>query len=282
MEVKQRGSALGHRIILFIYKLMGYSFVAFLLNFVALYYVVFTQSIRDNLRSYYKHQGIELTNIVYFKHIKSFAFSIFDRFISRIHPDSLEFKRYNIEIISLLQDGGIILQSHVGSWASALHVLGKKFPPMNIVMRESTKEDINRVEESTELKNKTIVKFIDLNKGGLVANIQIANALINKELVAMMADRVVDKNQVVNVEFFGSKVGINRNPFEIASKVKKPVVAIFVINTQIKKYDLSLHQIDLDTVDKMAQSYACILESIMRKHPNQWYNFYDFFKEAVV
>ena len=282
MEVKQRGNALGHKIILFLYKFFGYSFVAFILNFVALYYVLFTPSIKKNLRSYYKHQGIAFSNRVYFKHIKSFALSIFDRFVSRIRPDDLEFERYNTEVIPLLQEGGVILQSHTGSWASALHILGKKFPPMNIVMRESTKEDINKVEENTQRKNEELVKFIDLNKGGIAANIQIANALMNKELVGMMADRVADPKQVVKVEFFGSLVEINKSPFTIAKKVKKPVVAIFVLSTAVKKYDLSLHLIEAGSIEEMAQSYASILESIMRKHPNQWYNFYDFFKEAEV
>lgn len=282
MEVKQRGNALGHKIILFLYKVMGYSFVAFILNFVALYYVLFTPSIKKNLQSYYDHQGIVFTNRVYFRHIKSFALSVFDRFVSRIKPDDLEYVRYNTEVIPLLQDGGVILQSHTGSWASALHSLGKKFPPLNIVMRESTKEGINEVEESNDRKNEELVKFIDLNQGGIAANIQIANALMNKELVAMMADRVVDKRQIVNVDFFGSRVQINKSPFEIAKKVKKPLVAIFVLNTAIKKYDLSLHLIEPASVEEMAQSYALVLESIIRKYPSQWYNFHDFFKEAVV
>ena len=53
MEVKQRGNALGHKIILTVYKILGYKFVAFILNFVSIYYVLFSQSTKKSLQSYY-------------------------------------------------------------------------------------------------------------------------------------------------------------------------------------------------------------------------------------
>ncbi len=280
MEIKQRGNALGHKVLLFIYRIFGYGFVAFILNFVALYYVFFTPSIRKSLQSYYKHQGIKLTNRVYFENIKAFSLSIFDRFVSRINPQDLSYTRYHTEVIDQLQDGGVILLSHVGSWASASNALGKKFPTMNIVMRENTQENINKVEESNKRANEDIVKIIDLNRGAIAANIQIANALMNKELVALMADRVVDARQVVTVDFFNSKVQINKNPFDIASRLKKPLVAIFVMNTGVKKYELSLNRINESSIEDMAQQYAALLEKTITKYPNQWYNYYDFFKET--
>jgi len=272
MEIKQRGNALGHNIILFMYKVLGYRFVAFFLNFVALYYVLFTPNVKRSLKSYYQHQGIELTNKTYFNHIKIFALSIFDRFVSRIKQDELSFERFNVEVIDELQDGGVVLLSHVGSWATATNILVNKFPMMNIVMRENTKEDINKVEESSKRANAELIKIIDLNKGAIAANIQIANALMAKELVALMADRVVDVKQSIEVEFFGSLVKINKNPFDIALRLKKPLAAIFVMNAELKKYNISLHIINEDTIQKMAQNYATLLEETMKKYPNQWYN----------
>jgi len=280
LEIKQRGTALGHNIILFMYKTLGYTFVAFILNFVALYYVLFTPKVKKSLKSYYQHQGLEFTNKTYFEHIKNFALSIFDRFVSRIKQDEFLFERFNVEVIDELQDGGVVLLSHVGSWATASNILVNKFPIMNIVMRESTKEDINKVEENSKRFNSELIKIIDLNKGAIAANIQIANALMDKELVALMADRVVDVKQSVEVEFFGSLVKINKNPFDIALRLKKPLATIFVMSTGLKKYNISLHIIDEDSIQNMAQSYATLLEKTMVKYPTQWYNFYDFFQES--
>ena len=278
MEIKQRGSALGHNIILFMYKTLGYDVVAFSLNFVALYYVLFTPSVKRSLKSYYEHQGIKLTNKVYFRHIKMFALSVFDRFASKIKADSCSTELVDERAIEALQDGGVMLSSHVGSWAAASNILLNKLPQMNVVMRENTKQDIKKVEVNTSQYQEEIIKIIDLSKGAIAANIQIANALMNKELVALMADRVVDKRQVVEVELFGSKVKINKNPFDIATRLKKPIVAMFIMNVSKKRYTLGLHLIEEKTIEEMAQAYANLLEANMKKYPSQWYNFYDFFK----
>lgn len=283
MEIKQRGTATGHKIILFIYNLLGYRAVGFLLNFVALYYFFFTPSVRRDMKSYYDAMELELTHAAYFKHLKMFAFSIFDRFVSRIKPQDLTFCIHNSEVVKLLNDkGGIILLSHVGSWASAAHTLKGELPCMNIVMRENSHESIKNIEQKNKRENEDNVNIIDLSQGAIASNIQIANALMKNELVALMADRFVDEKKRVKVNFLGKDIYINKSPFEIAAKVKKPLVSIFVTNYLIQKYELKLELIPPASIQEMAQSYTNILQNIIKKHPNQWYNMYDFFKEAKV
>jgi len=279
MEIKQRGTAFGYKIVLWIYRLVGYKFVSFILNFVALYYVLFTPLVKKSMQSYYNHQGIKLTSLTYFKHIKMFSLSIFDRFVSRINPEKLKFDIHNLDAIKTLDEGGIVLLSHVGSWATAANCLEDGILSMHIVMRESTQETINKVEKSNNRYNEKSVKIIDLNKGNIAANIQIANALMNKEVIAMMADRVQDKTQVVEVELLGATVNINKTPFDIAKRLKKPMLAMFVLSKGEKEYDLHFEAISLESIKNMAQKYANILEDILKKNPLQWYNFFDFFKD---
>ncbi|MDA3909695.1 MAG: lysophospholipid acyltransferase family protein [Sulfurimonas sp.] len=284
MGVKQYGNALGHKVILTIYKLLGYRFVSFILNFVALYYVLFTPSVKQSLESYYKHLGKELSYKAYFKHIKLFSLSIFDRFISRNKADELSFERENREAFLALQEGGIVLLSHIGGWATAGHSMKADIPPMNIVMHESTKGEISEFEKSKQRQNETNVKIIDLNQGAIAANIQIANALMNKEVVAMMADRVTDPRKVVLVDFLGSKVEINKNPFDIAHRFNKPLVATFVVLTKEKHYKLIFENISINekSLEEIAQEYMNILTKIIKIYPNQWYNFYDFFNPRTI
>ncbi len=284
MAVKQYGSGFGHKTILFFYNLLGYKFVSFILNFVVFYYVLFTPSVKKSLQSYYDHLGLELTYRVYFKHIKLFALSIFDRFVSRMKPDELSFERENREAFLSLQEGGIVLLSHIGGWATAAHSMKADIPPMNVVMHEVTRGTINKVENSTQRHNETKVKIIDLNQGAIAANIQIANALMNKEVIAMMADRITDPKKVVDVEFLGSKVQINKNPFDIAYRFKKMIVVAFVILLEEKHYKLVFENIIVDekSLENLAQEYMDILSKIIRKYPNQWYNFYDFFNPRKI
>jgi predicted LPLAT superfamily acyltransferase len=278
VEIKQRGNAFGYKVLLFLYQIFGYKFVVFILNFVALYYLFFTPSVKKSMQSYYKHLKIEFNSRAYFKHIRKFAVSIFDRFVSRIHPEDLSFDIQNLKALDAFKNGGLLLLSHVGSWATAANCLKDDIPTMHIVIRENTQENIAQVEHSNQRYNVNSVKVIDLNEGNIAANIQIANALMNKEVVAMMADRVFDETQAVEIDFFGSKVKINKTPFDIAKRLNKPLVAIFVMNKEIKKYDLIFENIEPDSIENMAQEYGTILESKLKLHPDQWYNFYDFFE----
>lgn len=278
MEIKQRGNAFGYKLLLTTYSIFGYRVVAFILNFVALYYFFFAPSVKKNIQNYYNQQDLDFNNLIYYKHIKKFALAIFDRFVSRIKPDDLLFHTHNEKLIEELDEGGVVLLSHVGSWASAAHCLKDQLPPMNIVMRENTQENIQKVEQDNKRDNETNVKIIDINNGTIATNIQIANALISQELVALMVDRAVDARQTIEVDFFKSKVKINRTPFEIAIRMKKPLLSIFVMNTNVKEYNLYLNMIKTSSIDVMAQEYMGLLENMLREYPSQWYNFYDFFE----
>jgi len=281
MAVVQKDNAFGYKLLVLVYKVLGYRVVSFVLNFIALYYLIFARSVKKDLKSYYEHQNIELSNYAYFKHIKVFATSILDRFVSRINPESFKYRGFNQDALKVFKDGGgIVLLSHVGGWASSTHNLQTEdIPPMNVVMQDNTKESMQEVEENTKIDDKKNVNIIDLNQGAFASNIQIANVLMNGELVAMMADRVADEKRSIEVEFFGSKVRINKDPFDIAKRMSKPMVVVHTINQGDRKYDAYYFEIETKnrTIAEMAQAYMDILEDTLKKYPQQWFNFYDYF-----
>jgi len=282
MAVAQKDNAFGYKLLLFIYNILGYKVVLFILNFIALYYSVFERGIKKKLESYYKHQNIELTNYMYFKHIKTFAHSLLDRFVSRINPEDFKYNGVHEELLQIFnKTGGIVLLSHVGGWASSTYNLQTQdIPQMNVVMQDSTKQSMQEVEENTKKNDKKNVNIIDLNQGAFASNIQIANVLMNNEIVAMMADRVADKKRSIEVTFFGSVVKINRDPFDIAKRMSKPMVVVHTINRGEKRYDALYFNISTKdkTIEETAQLYIEILEDTLKRYPQQWYNFYDFFK----
>ena len=285
MEIKQYGNTTGTKIILLFYKILGYKIPAFIVNFIALYYTITTTSVKKVLQSYYSHLGIKLDLKQYFKHIRFFSFSIFDRFISRTNPYEIKIDKVNSKDFYKLSNGGIILLSHFGGWAIAANAFkDDKLPTVNIVMKESTKENLKKVEKKEVRNNEKHVHIIDLKKGGLVSNIKIANALMDNEIVAFMADRVIDPLKTVAVNFLNEKVNFNKTPFDIAIKTKKPIMAIFIVNIGLQHYKLTVININPKnkTTKSLAQSYANILEKLIKKYPEQWYNFYDFFKQQGV
>ena len=281
MEVVKKDNSLGYSTLLYIYKILGYKSVSFILNFIALYYVIFAKNIKKDMQSYYEAQNIKPTNKVFFKHIKTFSISLLDRFVSRINPEEFTYNGINQDRLDILKDaGGIVLLSHLGGWASSTHNLSTKdIPPMNIVMQDNTNDNMQEVEADAKDNTKKNVKIIDVNQGAFATNIQIANVLMQGEIVAMMADRIADKKRSVEVTFFNKKVKINKDPFDIAKRMNKPIIIVHTINNGNKKYEAHYYRLDTKdkTIEENAQEYMNILETILNKYPYQWYNFYDFF-----
>jgi predicted LPLAT superfamily acyltransferase len=281
MEIAKKDNSFGYSLLLFIYKVLGYKTVSFILNFVALYYVVFARKTKKDLESFYNAQNIELTNAVFFKHIKAFAISLLDRFVSRIDPEGFTYNGINQDNLDIFKEaGGLVLLSHFGGWASSTHNLStKNIPRMNAVMEDPANEKMKQVEENAKDDNKKNVKIIDVNQGSLSTNIQIANALMQGEIVAMMADRVVDPKRVVQVKLFEKDIFINKDPFDIAKRLNKPIVIVHTINNGSKNYDAYYFKLSIEnkSIDELAQEYTDILEDIVKQYPHQWYNFYDYF-----
>jgi len=281
MDIAKKDNSLGYSLLLFIYKVLGYKAVSFILNFVALYYVLFARKVKVDLESFYNAQNIKLTNKIFFKHIKSFATSLLDRFVSRINPEDFTYNGVNQEYLDTFKEsGGIVLLSHFGGWASSTHNLStKNIPPMNVVMQDNTNKSMQEVEADVKDENKQNVKIIDVNQGAFATNIQIANVLMQGEIVAMMADRVADEKRKIKVKFFSKDVYINKDPFDIAKRMNKPMIVVHTINKGSREYEARYYKIDSEnnTLEENAQNYMDILEDVVKEYPYQWYNFYDYF-----
>ncbi len=204
-----------------------------------------------------------------------------DRFISKTDPQSYTFEYDNISIpTEILNNGTILLYSHFGGWAASsnsAHVTNK----LNIVMQEILLKDIKKIEDSLEVQNN--INIIDLNQGMISVSVQIANALMNDEIVAIMADRASNKKSEISIPFFNKDANFNKNPFQIAYKTNKPILVYFIVLTGIQKYKVEYLVINLDKTKTEAEAIETALkkyikeyENIIKKYPNQWFNFYNF------
>jgi len=251
---------------------------------VTFFYFLFATNVRSALKSYYQHLDIELTNKIYYEHLRIFAICMVDRFISKVDIDSYHFKFDDEETpTKILNDGSILLFSHFGGWAASVNSANVK-NKINIVMQETMMSGIKDIENSIETTTNTHI--IDLSSGTLSVSIQIANALINNEVVAIMGDRSANEKANKEIEFLGQNANFNKNPFQIAYKTNKPILVYFIILTEIQKYKIEWLRIDMDkeikeddAVLKAMKTYTKKYEEIIKIYPNQWLNFYDFWEK---
>lgn len=282
---KQRGSAWSIKLVFNFYKLFGYNFIYYLMYPVSFFYFLFASNVRQALKIYYKQINIPFNNYLYFTHLRIFANCMVDRFISKYSPESYVFDYTNKkELNNILNEGVILISTHHGGWASAANCIPIE-NTVNIVMQEVLISGIKNIENSIKKENLK-VNIIDLNEGGISCSIKIANALMDNQIVAMMGDRANDIKYHKELKFFKKKASFNKNPFQIAYKLKKSILVFFVAYESKQRYKIKHLKIELDysvkedlAVDTAMKEYVNILEEILKEYPNQWFNFYNFWGE---
>jgi len=281
MQTKQRGSGWSIALVFNLYRIFGYQFIYYLMYPVTFFYFIFADNVKKSLKVYYQHLGYEFNNRVYYEHLRMFAITMVDRFITKASPESYEFiyddKKRPIEIF---QNATILILSHFGGWAASSNS-SRTDNTINIVMKEALKGDIKKIEDSLGYKSNT--KVIDISQGPIAVSIAIANALMNDEVVAIMGDRASNENAKSALKFLGEDAYFNKNPFEIAYKMRKPIMIYFVIWIGMQKYRVEYIEIIIDyekeanmAIIEAMQIYVSKYEKLVRKYPNQWLNFYDF------
>ena len=251
---------------------------------VSLFYALISTNVKVALDDYYSRLGIKMSFYRYFEHSRIFAITMVDRFITKADPKAYKFVYDNPDRpLEIFSNATILLLSHFGGWAASSNS-SRSTNVMNIVMQEAMKDTIKSIEE--ELGYKSTQKVIDLNRGPMAVSIAIANALMQNEVVAIMGDRASNPNATIAIEFLGEEALFNKNPFQIAYKMKKPLVAYFVILTGIQEYKIEFIEIDVDydkkadeAIREVVEIYVRKYESLVREYPSQWLNFYDFWKK---
>lgn len=180
-------------------------------------------------------------------------------------------------------EGVVMIGAHVGNWeigAPFFEDYGKK---MNIVMYDAEYQKIKElIEKNTNGKN---YKVIPVNEDSLAHVFKIKDALDRQEYVCFQGDRYTEGSQVLRMEFMGKDADFPAGPYLLASRLEVPVVFYFAIREKGMQY--KFHFIVAEPVVRNRQlkperallrQYIRALEPIVKQYPEQWFNYYDFWK----
>lgn len=284
MSTKQRGSGWSIKLVFTFYKLFGYTFIYYLMYPVTFFYFLVAKNVKEALKDYYQHIHHPFNHWIYFEHLRHFAITMCDRFVSKVDPEAYTFEiEDEAYLMAHLNSGGLLLLSHFGGWATAANCFSEL--KIHIVMQEALLASIKSIEESLGTKNHAL-SIIDTAKGGVHVTMKIASALLANEIVAMMADRATDEKHKSPVTFFGQPANFNKNPFSIAYKTEKPLMGIAFIYLKPQCYRIEFIDIPLDKtapeeqeIQSAMQTYADFFASVVQRAPQQWFNLYPFWKE---
>ena len=115
--------------------------------------------------------------------------------------------------------------------------------------------------------------------------------LLNDPLVRVDMDFNHDVNYLgwfhLEEALLNGKADFPQGSFALAATFDVPIIAVFVMKKSVSKYHVYVRPLSVDSskplnkrekISGLAQSFATELENIVRKHPEQWFNFYEFWK----
>jgi predicted LPLAT superfamily acyltransferase len=284
-EGRTKAKPIGYRIFGFFVQKFGVLPAYFVLLFVAFYYYLFShQSSRAILRFYRQRLHIPQLKALrmLFTNYYYFGQTLIDKFavMAGLSP-KFAFEHDGVEHLQhmvSLGKGGLLMSAHVGNYEISGQLLNRLQVPVNVVMYDGEDEGIKRYLESSTKKGFNVI-FV---KKDLSHIFQITAALAANEIVCIHADRYLPGNKTVTTDFFGAPALFPEGPFLLALRLHVPVLYVYGFKEGAMKYHLystpikNFERANGDSVQTIAQDYTRSLEEMVKKYPEQWFNYYDF------
>jgi predicted LPLAT superfamily acyltransferase len=287
---KSKGTPFGYRIFVSILKTFGVLPAYLLLRFVVLYYFLFSYQSSKHI-FYYFHKKLRLNWLVslgmLYKNYYRLGQTIIDKVVIMSGIDNKFTYHFegeeNLRKITALQKGGLLLSAHLGNWEIAGYLLKRLDTRINIVMFDGEHQQIKKyLEQVTGKRNMNIIVI----KEDLSHIYAISDALKNNELVCMHADRFLEGNKTVTHNFLGEAAKFPAGPFVLATTFKVPVSFVFAFKETNTHYHLYASDIKDDgnlpkeeVMKQMLNNFVSEMEAKAKQYPEQWFNYYNFWKE---
>lgn len=235
------------------------------------------------MRKRMKYSRIKSFWMTYINHCR-FAEIIIDRFYiysgGRFNfdiPESDLYKKHAEDAA-----GFVILSAHVGNYEIAGYELVAERKKFNALVYANEAQVVMNNRQRLFTGNNLNMILVRDDMSHLF---EINNALACGESVSIPADRVFGSPRTVSVSFMGRKSELPLGPFAIAAQRELSVLSIHVIKTGVYHYAVSIRELSQgegsikQRAAHIAKEYAAHLEAVVREHPEQWFNYFDFFNE---
>ncbi len=183
------------------------------------------------------------------------------------------------------EKGFIIASSHVGNFELSGYLLKQDKKRINaLVFGGETKEVMENRMKALNMNNISVIPVAN-DMSHIFA---INEALSAGQIVSMPCDRNFGSPKSIECNFLNGKADFPVGAFSLAAHFKVPVLTIFVMKETASKYHIYVKPLmEGDTTEykkqekanRLTQAFAKELENIVEKYPEQWFNFYNFWKE---
>lgn len=286
------GGPFAIRLIRFIGLHMGRGIARLVLYPVTAYFFLRRREQVRCMRDFYRRvQGFPGTSWQVLRQIHLLSCTILDRvfllarglgpFDIEIHGEPMLFEQL------ARQRGLMLLGSHYGSFealrALSLQNAGVR---LRVVLDKQQTPALTRLLE--ELAPEVGRDAIDISQGVVPAMLAMADAVQDGHMIALLADRARAGEATCMVPFLGEPAPFPSGPWQVAASIGAPVVVCFGTYLGGNRYRLDFElfeeQVRLPrqqreaALQTLVARYAARLEDYVRRHPDNWFNFYDFWQ----
>lgn len=291
-DMRETGSRLGTRLTLFLVRIAPYGAVRALVAVISFYYTLFARQARRAVADFQRTALGTTSFSSAYRTIFRFAESILDRACAMSGRASLFHLEAENEAGSLALhahgQGVLVLGAHLGSleMARAFHAArGVRFSMLIYSARSSM-----LYQEFRRLAPDIDDAMIEIDPDGVTHVLEVRERLARGEFVGILADRTWQSGPTVRVPFFGRERAFPAGPYRLAAALRCPVQLMLMVKTGTHDYRLIIE--DFASPDelpdrsdrtegarRLASRFAQRLEHHCLRHPDQWYNFFDFWAD---
>ena len=185
-----------------------------------------------------------------------------------------------------LDRGIIFITGHFGNWELMAHFLAKNGYPMIVIGRKGNNELIEN-HFTTPFREKYGNKNV-YKKNALISMVK---TLKRSKNIGFMADQKAGGSSSIKVNFFSHPADTVSTIAFLKLKYNPLIIPTFAIREKDGKYKIEIFEPveyiadecenEKDKIAKMTQKYNDILETVIRKYPEQWFWMHNRWRLAI-
>lgn len=286
-----RGGGFGNRFFVTLAaSRLGRVIAPFLVFWVALYFVVTWASARRASASFAERIGFGGSSgrRLWFalRHFCTHGIMLFERLmLLGSGPEHFSFEIPAWDLISkhlASSRGMIMVTAHQGNWEAMGQTLARRNFPVTLVMHDGMPPKARAALEKLHSERSFRVIFTD---GSPISVAAILSELREGRVVGMMGDRLLG-GRGCPVPFLGDLAQFPMGPYALAAAAEVPLFHAFSERVGKRQYVFHCHpeppSCTPDSsgvripIERRVAAFANQLESLVRRRPDQWGNFYEF------
>lgn len=276
----------GASLIPFFIRIIGISNCYKISYFVVFFYFI---SNRNSLAAIlYFYRRLNVNNIFIalrngYRNYLYFTASMLDRVALALNKNNFNLIKkidYHIEESEPL----ILIGSHFGDWTiSSVVFKSKTNRKVAIVMNENSTKIFHKIIKERKIFNNVVIVNADQDQFSIL--FEIKELIKENAIICFLCDRVTDNIEKSDVLFLNESFQLATGPFSLARIFNCKVIAFFSLKTRFHyKGDYHLFCYTLKekgqniSVNSLIQDYVNILENLVKKYPENWFNFRNLWK----